>query len=90
MRSRALGVAMILLAAGCGSRRETLATVGDRRITRQDFIAAFSNMSPSEQVDVLELQSCGVMLRGRSQQPILTPFQSIVAIGENGVGVGGL
>ncbi len=45
---------MILLAAGCGSRRETLATVGDRRITRQDFIAAFSNMSPSEQVDVLE------------------------------------
>ncbi|KZD15023.1 MAG: hypothetical protein BWX47_01330 [candidate division Hyd24-12 bacterium ADurb.Bin004] len=54
MRSRALGVAMILLAAGCGSRRETLATVGDRRITRQDFISAFSSMSPSEQVDVLE------------------------------------
>lgn len=45
---------MILLAAGCGSRRESLATVGDRQITRQDFVAAFSNMSPSDQVDVLE------------------------------------
>ncbi len=54
MRSNALGVAIVLLAAGCGAGPDVLATVGDREITGQDFEGAFGRLSPSEQVDVLE------------------------------------
>lgn len=53
MRYGALGLAAVVLAAGCGSKPDVLATVGDRQITEQDFEQAFQRLSPSEQVEVL-------------------------------------
>lgn len=53
MRYGTLGLAAVVLAAGCGSKPDVLATVGDRQITEQDFEQAFQRLSPSEQVEVL-------------------------------------
>lgn len=53
MRYGALGLAAVVLATGCGSKPDVLATVGDRQITEQDFEQAFQRLSPSEQVEVL-------------------------------------
>ncbi|MBD3369548.1 hypothetical protein GF402_04205 [Candidatus Fermentibacteria bacterium] len=46
--------ALMVLLTSCGEDRSQLAVVGDTIITEEDFQEAFENLSPSEQVSVLD------------------------------------